>query len=160
MQQSNSPNSRNGFSIIAQLVSHLLTRWIHESIYTLFKRSFLKTSYFLLYINILFQNTSPVFSPPIEPLRSISTDISARISIPSLYMWRIRQTWTEWESPWHAYGHALFPRFSLPDYYYRYDRPSFSTFAIHTHTRTRYNGPPVPDVIEKHDEPSRLVTWR
>lgn len=29
-------------------------------------------------------------------------------------MWRIRQTWTEWESPWHAYGHALLPRFSLP----------------------------------------------
>lgn len=32
-----------------------------ESIYTLFKRSFLKTSYFLLYINILFQNTSPSY---------------------------------------------------------------------------------------------------
>lgn len=98
-QQSNSPNSRNGFSIIAQFVSHLP---LHPSSHTLvYKHTFSK---------IIARNFSFFFDRAI--LRSQS--ISPRISIPSLYMWRIRQTWTEWESPWHAYGHALLPRFSLP----------------------------------------------
>lgn len=35
MQQSNSPNSRNGFSIIVQLVSHLLTDEPTNALYPL-----------------------------------------------------------------------------------------------------------------------------
>lgn len=86
MQQSNSPNSRNCFSIIVQLVSHLLTDEPTNALYPLQTPIFPNkniTHYLLPQpapINILFQNAQ-FFSSISFSLRSISAGISARISI-------------------------------------------------------------------------------
>lgn len=158
MQQSNSPNSRNGFSIIVQLVSHLLTDEPTNALYPLQTPILSKniTHYFLPQpapINILFQNAQ-FFSSISFSLRSISAAISARISI-SLCVTHtanvdgMRITLARLRS---RPVPAIFPPRLLLSI-----RSAQRFQRLHARAHD-IAGPAVPDVIEKHDEPSRLVT--
>lgn len=134
-QQSNSPNSRNGFSIIAQLVSHLP---LHPSSHTLvYKHTFSK---------IIARNFSFFFD------RATSLDLNRYLGFPSRL------------SICDAYGKRGRNENHLGTLTVTPCSRDFPSprllLSIRSAKRFQRVHAAIADVIEKHvdDEPSRLVT--